>query len=103
MNGVKFDADKPRFSLLPIKQLWDIINVLEFGAKKYAVGNWKKVPDARTRYFDAAQRHIASWWKGEKTDPETGLPHLAHAACCILFLMWVDDHATSQDDSNERP
>lgn len=89
--GVKHDSDKPRFSLLPLKQVWDIVAVLEFGAKKYAPGNWKKVPDAENRYFDAAMRHLCAWRSGEKRDPETNLPHLAHAACCLLFLMWGDD------------
>ncbi|QHJ77771.1 MAG: hypothetical protein [Bacteriophage sp.] len=91
VTGVKHDSDKPRFSLLPLKQVWDIVAVLEFGAKKYAPGNWQKVPDAKNRYFDAAMRHLCAWRSGEKRDPETNLPHLAHAACCLLFLMWGDD------------
>ena len=32
-------------------------------------------------------RHIFAWWGGEDKDPETGFSHLAHAACCLLFLM----------------
>ncbi|QHJ84311.1 MAG: hypothetical protein [Caudoviricetes sp.] len=91
VTGVKHDSDKPRFSLLPLKQVWDIVAVLEFGAKKYAPDNWQKVPDAENRYFDAAMRHLCAWRSGEKRDPETNLPHLAHAACCLLFLMWGDD------------
>lgn len=89
--GVKHDSDKPRFSLLPLKQVWDIVAVLEFGAKKYTPCGWQKVPDAENRYFDAAMRHLCAWRSGEKRDPETNLPHLAHAACCLLFLMWGDD------------
>ena len=91
VTGVKHDSDKPRFSLLPLKQVWDIVAVLEFGAKKYAPDNWQKVPDAENRYFDAAMCHLCAWRSGEKRDPETNLPHLAHAACCLLFLMWGDD------------
>ena len=90
-KGVKHDSDKPRFSLLPLKQVWDIVAVLEFGAKKYTPCGWQKVPDAENRYFDAAMRHLCAWRSGEKRDPETNLPHLAHAACCLLFLMWGDD------------
>ena len=91
VTGVKYDSAKPRFSLLPLKQVWDIVAVLEFGAKKYAPDNWQKVPDAENRYFDAAMRHLCAWCSGEKRDAETNLPHLAHAACCLLFLMWGDD------------
>lgn len=97
MSGKKYDNGKPRFSLIPVGTLAKVIQVLEFGAQKYAADNWKKVPDARTRYFDAAYRHIVDkWWnEGEKIDPETGLPHLAHGVCCLLFLMWIDDNPTS--------
>ncbi len=51
-------------------------------------GNWQKLPEARVRYFDAAQRHLIAWYLGESNDPESGLPHLAHCACCILYLLW---------------
>ncbi|XAG95366.1 hypothetical protein MIF8_75 [Erwinia phage MIF8] len=88
--GRKFDLGKWRFSLLPIASILEVINVLEFGAKKYEVDNWKKVPEARERYFDATMRHIVSWYQGERNDPETGYNHLAHAVCCLLFLIWFD-------------
>ena len=91
MSGTKHDTGKPRFSLLPLKQVATVVAVLEFGAKKYAPDNWQKVDNQRERYFDAAMRHIMSWWQGEKLDTETNLPHLAHAVCCLLFLMWGDD------------
>lgn len=88
---IKHDQSKPRASLLPKGALNAVINVLEFGARKYAIDNWKTVPDAKTRYYDAMQRHIDSWWQGEKKDPETGQSHLAHAICCGMFLWWFDD------------
>ena len=88
--GRKLDAGKPRWSLLPWNALGAVVSVLEFGARKYAPGNWRHVPDARTRYFDAAQRHLLAWWSGEKSDPETQFPHLAHALCCLLFLLALE-------------
>ena len=90
-EGKKFDSGKPRWSLLPRGTLRKVIQVLEAGAVKYDVDNWKSVPDARTRYYDAMNRHIEAWWGGEKQDPETGIHHLAHATCCALFLMWLDE------------
>ena len=77
-------------SLLPKGALSAVIRVLEFGATKYQENNWKHVPDAKTRYYDAMQRHIDAWWNGEQKDPETGEHHLAHATCCAMFLMWFD-------------
>ena len=89
-QGRKDDSAKPRYSLLPVGTVNQVVRVLEYGSKKYADNNWQKVPSAHTRYYDAALRHIDSWWQGEKVDSETGLPHLAHAICCLLFLMWFD-------------
>ena len=86
-QGRKFDNGKPRFSLIPKGTLTPVINVLEIGAKKYAPENWRYVPEAHTRYFDAAHRHLDAWWRGESADPETNESHLAHAICCLLFLL----------------
>lgn len=89
--GRKYDSNKPRYSLLPENTVLNVVQVLEYGAIKYEVNNWQKVPDARTRYYDAAMRHIDDWWNGSEIDEESSLPHLAHAMCCLLFLMWFDD------------
>lgn len=89
-EGHKADNDKPRFSLVPLSALSEVIKVLEFGAKKYAPDNWQKVPAARTRYYDAAMRHLTAWFSGERNDPESGIHHLAHAGCCVLFLLWFE-------------
>ena len=89
-NGQKFDGNKPRFSLIPNGVLTPVVNVLEFGAKKYSENNWRFVPNARTRYFDAAHRHLDAWWNGQVNDPETNEPHLAHAICCLMFLLSSD-------------
>lgn len=64
--------------------------VLWYGANKYAPWNWQRVPDAREQYFGAATRHLVAWRRGELLDPETGLPHLAHATCNLLFIAWFD-------------
>lgn len=94
MIGQKHDKQKPRMSLLPKGALNAVIRVLEFGATKYQENNWKHVPDAKTRYYDAMQRHIEAWWHGEQKDTETGEHHLAHAICCGMFLWWFDDMDT---------
>lgn len=86
--GVKKDTGKPRFSLLPLVELSEVVDVLEFGAKKYSPDNWKLVPLSEDRYFDAAIRHILAFRLGEKLDNESGKSHLAHALCCLLFWMW---------------
>jgi len=86
MAGIKFDADKPRWDLLPWAEMEDVVQVLTFGAKKYGAYNWRSVPQAQERYFSAALRHITAWKSGEIIDPESGLPHLSHAISSLLFL-----------------
>lgn len=83
---VKKDGGKPRPSLVPPAALEQMIEVLEYGARKYSAGNWKNCEDW-SRYWDAAQRHLQAYRRGEEVDPETGLNHLAHAACSLFFLL----------------
>lgn len=65
----------------------DVVEVLMYGAKKYAPESWKLVPDATNRYWGAACRHLAAMAKGQETDPESGLPHVAHLRCNLLFAL----------------
>ena len=88
--GVKHDKDKPKWNLLPWDELEDVVHVLTFGAKKYAPDNWKFVDDANNRYMDAAMRHLVAHQQGEQRDAESGEPHIAHAICCLLFMLWHD-------------
>ena len=67
------------------------ININEIGTVVQDADNWQKVDNAEERYYNAAMRHIDSWWNGEKCDPETGSHHLAHAATNLFFLMWFDN------------
>jgi hypothetical protein len=86
----KHDTEKPRWDLLPLEAVAPIVDVLTFGAKKYAPDNWRTVPEWRRRYYAAALRHIVAWREGERIDTESGLPHLAHAGCCLMFLASLD-------------
>jgi hypothetical protein len=88
--GNKADAGKDRWDLLPTNAVREVVKVLTFGAKKYAPENWRKVPDARARYYAATWRHLTAWYEGERSDQETGLHHLGHAGCCVLFLLALD-------------
>lgn len=89
--GTKYDAQKPRWDLLPLGPVEDVVRVLTHGAAKYSDNNWRYVPNAHDRYFAAAMRHLVAYRQGELLDPESGLPHLAHAVCCLLFLMWFGE------------
>ena len=43
-------------------------------------------------------RHIFAWWGGQDKDPETGFSHLAHAGCCLIFLMEYQRNGYGTDD-----
>ena len=83
----KDDAGKVRLDLLPFLALEDVARVLEHGAAKYSEQGWREVPDGRARYLAATLRHLSAHMRGEVKDPESGLPHLAHAACSLLFAL----------------
>ena len=88
--GRKFDAGKVDYTLVPWDGLEEVVKVLEFGARKYARDNWQQVEGGMQRYQAAAFRHMIAYNQGEKADPETGLSHLAHAGCCLLFLLSLE-------------
>jgi len=87
LHGKKYDGGKPKLYLLPPKSINEVGKVLTFGAEKYDAHNWRKVEDLQNRYTSAALRHIFAHVDGEDVDEETGLSHLAHAICCLMFKL----------------
>ena len=89
-KGIKYDGEKPKMNLLPPKAIIEVGKVLTFGAEKYGAENWKELEDLQNRYTAGALRHIFAHMDGEKLDPETGLSHMAHALCCLLFKLEIE-------------
>lgn len=96
-KALKNATGKARLSLLPPAPLVDITRVMEHGARKYEDWDW-----CRSRlwmeYLDAVLRHLALWQSGEDLDGESGLPHLSHAACTLLFLIEFARTGAGTDD-----
>ena len=91
-KGTKYDGGKLRYDLYPVDAYEGCTAVLTFGANKYAPNNWQKV-EPKERYLAALKRHLVAQEKFEKNggkglavDSESGLPHLDHAQCCLVFL-----------------
>lgn len=91
--GAKYDAGKPIWTLLfsaqgMLASLRGVVDVLMFGAKKYAAFSWRTVPDAETRYLNALTRHYVAIMEGGLTahDDESGELHIDHLNCNGLFL-----------------
>lgn len=96
-EGKKFDSGKPPMSLLPTLPLLEIAKVLQYGASKYEVHNWRK-GILYSRITSAVLRHLTLWNEGEELDEESNLPHLAHAACGLLFLLEYSNTKPEMDD-----
>lgn len=96
-TGVKHDQEKPDMSLLSSIAMVKVAEVMTFGKKKYSANNWRG-GFVWTRPAAAALRHIFSWLGGEDKDPETGLSHLAHACCCLMFLLEFETTKPELDD-----
>jgi hypothetical protein len=104
-GGVKVALTVPklRLDLVPPQTVQAIAEVLGFGAAKYCAHNWMR-GIAFSQLAAGVKRHIASFEMGEETDPESGLPHLAHALCGLTFLHYHahgprnSEYRSSQDD-----
>lgn len=96
-GGLKYDSAKPPMELLDAEFLEGVANVLGFGAKKYAEHNWRR-GISYGRLIGAAYRHLGAINRGEDNDPESGLPHVYHLGCCVMFLAWMMKHRFDLDD-----
>ena len=85
----KADGGKPRPTLVPPSLMEAVTAIREYGCSKYhGPDKWKRVE--RQRYWEATLRHaLEAWDNYEAIDDESGLPHLAHMACNIAFILQI--------------
>lgn len=84
-SGARFNTGKIDLSLIPLITLEDEARVWEYGKRKYAAWNWAKGM-AWSIPLACCLRHLLAWQRGEENDPESNLPHLAHAMCNLRML-----------------
>ena len=96
-GGTKHDQDKLPLDLLDPLALEGLAAVLAFGAKKYSAHNWRK-GISYSRLIAALLRHTFAIIKGERNDPESGLPHIDHVGCCWMFLSNMMKTRKDMDD-----
>lgn len=94
---IRTDGGKNRVDLIPVKPLERIAEVLTSALSKYPERNWEPGM-AWSRCYASTLRHLFAWWCGEDRDTQTGLSHLAHAACNILFLLEYEEKKKGTDD-----
>lgn len=97
---LRFNAGKPRMTLLPAsfyealldvvavdyinqQMVREIVEVLEYGSAKYHEFNWADGGSWRM-VADCALRHLLA---EDEFDAESGLSHMAHFGCNLMFLL----------------
>jgi len=96
-DHLKKDYGKLPWHLFPDDAAEEIVKVLEFGANKYSPRGWEEGMDW-SRVYSALRRHLVAWFFRRGNDPDTGLSHLAHAGCCVLFLLAYELRNKGTDD-----
>lgn len=97
-EGLKYDSGKLPLHLVPPEAIEGLAEVLSFGAQKYGERNWEE-GIKWSRVFSAAQRHMTTYLKGERLDPESKKSHLKHALANLAFLVTFEERGlTSFDD-----
>jgi hypothetical protein len=94
IEGLKYDDNKLRWDLLDMNSIEEIVKVLTYGSIKYGDCNWKYLDNGIERYYAALMRHLVAWRKNEDKDPESGLLHLSHAACNLVFIIYLIKNGT---------
>lgn len=96
-------AKKVPLGLIPAIAMTHTAWVHNLGKSKYGEANWRATGVCASTYVNAILRHLNAWREGEDNDPESGITHLAHVACCCNILMDASHCGTLQDDRNKIP
>lgn len=96
-GGTKHDQNKAPMDLLSGTALEAVAHVLGVGAQEYGRHNWRK-GIAWSRLIAATMRHMTAFMEGEDLDKKTGLPHVDHAMCELMFLVHGYRHHQHLDD-----
>lgn len=68
------------------------------GMLKYGRSNYRAIGVRASIYYDAASRHLNAWFEGEEVDPDSGLPHMAHALACLAIIVDAQAAGKLTDD-----
>jgi hypothetical protein len=104
-GGLRDNKGKPRLSLVPSELEAAVAEVIwkssDRAGGKYPLQNWRKgLPWSEVA--ESAIRHLKKFaQEGEDLDHETGLSHLAHAACNLAFLLWYQKNRPNLDDRHK--
>ena len=87
-QALRFNSGKAKWSLVDFESFLPLVEVLEFGARKYEVDNWKKGLPVKA-VCESMLRHVFAFMNGEDLDPESGLSHVGHIQANAMFLAFM--------------
>jgi len=96
-GAMKLDDGKPRFDLMPVGPLFEVIKVYTLGAEKYGDRNME-LGMPYCRIIRAGLSHFFKWINGEVYDQTDGQHHLASVVWCCMTLMDYETRCPEQDD-----
>lgn len=84
LQAQRFNTNKPKWSLVDFKSLIPLVDVLEFGAKKYDVHQWKQGLN-REEILESTYRHLIELMDNQELDEESKLHHTGHVMANMMF------------------
>jgi len=98
-----YGTAKPGIHGVPVVALLHCGNGMRDGVEKYGLTNWRENSVAASVYYNAAFRHLASWWDGEQNAEDSGVHHLGHVMACCAILLDAEAQGNLIDDRPSVP
>lgn len=89
---IKDTKGKLNYSQMQWEGIEAVAKVFQYAEKKYGnVSTWRNLtPASKDRYLNALMRHLVEIFKGNRVDPESGLPHIYAVAWNALTSAYID-------------
>lgn len=89
---------KPSLSAIPPAGMFHLGLAMDNGRNKYGAMNWREKRVSSSIYYDAALRHLLSWYDGEDYAEDSGVHHLGHAMACLSIVLDAMETGNLNDD-----
>lgn len=89
---------KPSLSAIPPIAMFHMGGAMADGRRKYGAMNWREKRVTASIYYDAAMRHLLSWFDGEEMAADSGVHHLGHAMACFAIILDAQATGNLNDD-----
>lgn len=89
---------KPSLSAIPPAGMFHLGLAMDNGRNKYGAMNWREKKVSNSVYYDAALRHLLSWYDGEDYAEDSGVHHLGHAMACLSIVLDAMETGNLNDD-----